>query len=247
MYRSYFKMSWRNLLKNRVLFAINITGLAMGIATCLIIMLFVVDELSYDRYNEKADRIVRVVLKGKVNGEIIKEAVTPAPVASTLKNEFPEVVEATRLRQFESPKITYKNTTYRNGKFAFVDPNFFQVFTLPFLQGDPKTALTEPHTIVITKDEALKYFGNEDPINKLLEFKDSGEKFKVTGIIENVPANSHFHFDLFASMEGLAHAKENNWMASNYFNYLVLTEGTDSKEFETKLPAIIRKYMGPRY
>lgn len=234
-------------MKNKGLFAINITGLAMGIATCLTIMLFVVDELSFDRYNEKADRIIRIVLKGKVNGEVIKEAVTPAPVASTLKNEFPEVAEATRLRRFGSPKITYKNTTYRNSELALVDPNFFQVFTLTFLQGDPKTALNEPNTIVITKAEALKYFENEDPINKLLEFKDSGEQFKVTGIIENVPANSHFHFNLFASMEGLAHAKENNWMASNYFSYLLLSEGTDLKEFETKLPAIIKKYMGPQF
>src|SRR5689334_13571693 len=105
MYRSYFKMSWRNLLKNRQLFVINVTGLALGIATCLIILLFVADELSYDRFNEKSDRIVRVVLKGKVNGEVIKEAVTPAPVAPTLKNEFPEVADATRIRRFGSPKI----------------------------------------------------------------------------------------------------------------------------------------------
>jgi putative ABC transport system permease protein len=246
MYRSYFKMGWRNLLKNKWLFSINITGLALGIATCLIITLFVVNELSYDRYNEKADRIVRIVLKGKVNGEIIKEAVTPAPVAPTLKNEFPEVADATRIRGFGSPKIKYKNTIYWKSKVAFVDPNFFQVFTLSFIQGDPATALTEPHTMVITKDEALKYFGAEDPINKLLEFKESGEQFKVTGVIENVPANSHFHFGLFASMEGLAHAKENNWMASNYFSYLVLNEGADFKEFETKLPAIIKKFMGPQ-
>ena len=246
MYRSYLKIGWRNLTKNNALFAINITGLAMGIATCLIIMLFVVDELSYDRFNEKADQIVRIVLKGKVNGEIIKEAVTAAPVAATLRNELPEVEESTRLRRFGSPKVAYGNTIYRNSKLAFVDPNFFEVFTLPFLQGNAKTALVEPHTIVITKDEALKYFGNEDPMNKLLEFKDSGEQFRVTGIIKNVPANAHFHFDLFASMEGLAHAKENNWMNSNYFSYLVLAEGTDIKEFEAKLPDIIKKYMGPQ-
>ncbi|HEY9488606.1 MAG TPA: ABC transporter permease [Chryseosolibacter sp.] len=246
MYRSYFRMGWRSLLKNKRLFAINVTSLALGVSTCLLIMLFVVDELSYDRYNQKADRIIRIVLKGKVNGEVIKEAVTPAPVASTLKREFPEVVEATRLRRFSSPKIRYKNTTFRNSELAFVDPTFFQVFTLRFFKGDPRTALAEPHTIVITKDEALKYFGKEDPIDKLLEFQDSGEQFKVTGIIENVPVNSHFHFDLFASMEGLAHAKEDNWMASNYYSYLVLTEGTDVKEFETKLPAIIKKYMGPQ-
>ncbi|MGB4973927.1 MAG: ABC transporter permease [Cyclobacteriaceae bacterium] len=246
MYRSYFKIGWRNLVKNKGLFAINITGLAMGIATCLIIMLFVVDELSYDRYNEKADRMVRIVLKGKFNGEVIKEAVTPAPVAPTLKDEFPEVEEATRLRNFGSPQITHDNTTYSNSKVAFVDPTFFSVFTLPFLQGDPTSALTEPNTIVLTKDEAAKYFGKEDPINKILEFKESGEQYKVTGIIENLPSNSHFHFDLFASMKGLAHARENNWMASNYFSYLVLHKGTDFKEFEEKLPAIIEKYMGPQ-
>lgn len=246
MYKSYFKIGWRNLLKNKGLFTINISGLSIGIATCLIIMMFVMDELSFDRYNEKADQIVRVVLKGKMNGEIIKEAVTPAPVASTFKNELPEVLDATRLRTFGSPKITYKNTTYRNSKVALVDPNFFEVFTLPLLKGNPKTALAEPYTLVITKDEALKYFGNEDPINKLLDFNETGKQYKVTGIIDNVPASSHFHFDLFASMEGLAHAKGNSWMESNYFSYLLLSEGTDLKEFETKLPAIIKKYMGPQ-
>jgi putative ABC transport system permease protein len=246
MYKSYFKIGWRNLLRNKGLFAINTTGLALGIATCLIIMLFVVDELSFDRYNEKAERIVRIVLNGKVNGEIIKEAVTPAPVAAALKNEFPEVEMGTRLRRFGTPKIIYKNTTYRNSKLAFVDPNFFEVFTLPFIKGNPAKALTEPHTIVITADEALKYFGSEDPINKLLEFKDTGEQFKVTGVIKNIPTNSHFHFDVFASMEGLADAKENNWMASNYFNYVVLAKGTDFNTFENKLPEIIAKYMGPQ-
>jgi putative ABC transport system permease protein len=246
MYWSYLKMGWRNVWQNKGLLAINITGLAVGIATCLLILLFVTDELNYDRFHEKADRMVRVVLKGKVNGEIIKEAVTPAPVAPTLKREFPEVAEATRLRKFGSTKIRYKNTTFSNNNIAFVDTNFFQVFTLPFLQGDPNTALNEPHTIVITKAEALKYFGNEDPINKVVEFKDSGEQFKVTGIIENVPAHSHFHFDLFASMEGIAHAKENNWMSSDYYSYLVLNENTDQQAFEAKLPAIIEKYMGPQ-
>lgn len=246
MYKSYFKVGWRNLVKNKSLFAINITGLAMGIATCLIIMLFVVDELSFDRYNEKADQIVRVVLKGKVNGEIIKEAVTPAPVAPALKNEFPEVLDGTRLRRFGTPKITYKNNTFRNSRLAFVDPNFFQVFTLPLVQGDPKTALAEPNTIVITREQALKYFGNEDPLNKLLDFKDSGEQYRVTGIIDKVPVNSHFHFDLFASMVGLPDSKVDNWMASNYYSYLLLTKESDPGELEKKLPAIVAKYMGPQ-
>ncbi|MBK5279690.1 MAG: ABC transporter permease [Bacteroidia bacterium] len=246
MFKSYFTIGWRNLVKNKGMFAINITGLALGIATCLIILLFVVDELSFDRYNEKADQIVRVVLRGKLNGEIVKEAVTPAPVAATLKAEFPEVIDATKLRRMGLTKITYNNITYRNSKLAFVDPNFFDVFTLPLLKGDPKTALTEPRTIIISEDEAAKYFGNEDPINKLLDFKEKGEQYKVTGVMKNVPANSHFHFDLLASMVGYDHAKVNDWLSSNYFSYIVLPKETDLKQFEGKLLSIITKYMGPQ-
>lgn len=247
MYKSYFKIGWRNLLRNKVLSSINIAGLALGMATCLVIMLFIVDELSFDRYNEKADQMVRVVLRGNVNGEVIKEAVTPAPVAAAFKNDFPDVVDATRLRRMRSPKITYQNATYRNSRLAFVDPNFFKVFTLPFIKGNPKTALNEPYTIVITEDEAVKYFGKEEPIDKLLDFKETGEQYKVTGVIKNVPANSHFHFDFFASMEGLKDSKIENWLSSNYFNYLILSKGTDLALFESKLPALVDKYMGPQF
>lgn len=246
MYKSYLRMAWRNLLRNKTLFTINIGGLAMGIATCVIIMLFVVDELSFDRYHEKANQIVRVVLKGKVNGEVIKEAVTPAPVGPTLKNELPGVHDATRLRNAGFPKIAYENKTYKNGKFAFVDPNFFQVFTFSFVRGNPETALLEPNTIVITQEQARKYFGSEDPINKLLMFKDTGEQYKVTGIIDKIPANSHFHFDLLASMTGLKDSKENNWMNSNYYNYLVLDKSANFKDLEIRLPDIVAKYMGPQ-
>lgn len=246
MYKSYFKIAFRNLVKNKGMFAINVGGLALGVATCIIIMLFVVDELSFDRYNEKADQIVRVVLKGKMNGEIIKESVTPAPVAPTLKSEFPEVIDGTRIKAIWSSKITYKNSTYRNSKLAFVDPNFFEVFTLPFVHGDPRTALKEPNTIVITEEEALKYFGHEDPMNKILDFNEEGEQYKVTGVMKKVPTNSHFHFDLFASTVDVKDAKENDWMQSRYFNYVVLAEGANIAEFESKLPAIITKYMGPQ-
>jgi len=246
MYKSYFKIGWRNLVKNKGLFAINTTGLAIGIATCLTISMYIVGELSYDRYNEKADQMVRVVLKGKLNGEIIKEAVTPAPVAEALKREFPEVLDATRLRNMGSPKIVYENVTYRNSKVAFVDPNFFEVFTLPLVKGNPKTVLQDPKAIVITEEQAVKYFGDADPINKILEFKDSGEQYKVTGIMKKVPVNSHFHFDLFVSMAGLEDARNDNWLASQYFNYIVLSKGTSITEFESKLPSIVNKYMGPQ-
>ncbi|MDQ2656209.1 MAG: ABC transporter permease, partial [Bacteroidota bacterium] len=234
------------MTRNKTLSAINIAGLALGIATCLIIMLYVVDELSFDRYNENADEIVRVILKGKVNGEVIKEAVTPAPVGPSLKSEFPEVRAASRLRTGGFPIVSIADKVFKNAKLAFVDPNFFRVFTLPLLKGNAGTALSEPNTIIITSEQGRKYFGVEDPINKTLKIGDSGELYKVTGVIDKVPANSHFHFDLFASMTGVKDAQENDWMRSNYYNYLLLDEGVNVKRVEAKLPAIIAKYMGPQ-
>lgn len=233
-------------MKNKTFSAINVSGLAIGIATCLIIMLFVKDELSYDRYNEKADRIVRVVFKGMMNGEQMKEAVTMAPTAHTIEKDYPEVEAATRLRSYGYQKITAGDKTFSDGKLAYVDGNFFQIFTLPLIKGDAKTALAEPNTLVITKVIAEKYFGSEDPIGKVLTFKDWKQAYRVTGVIEKVPANSHYHFDLFGSMVSLEDAKGTSWMQSDYFSYLLLKEGQDYKKLEAKMPQIVDKYMAPQ-
>ena len=246
MYNNYLKTGWRNHLNNQALSFINIAGLTIGIATCLVIVLFIADELSYDRFNEKADRIVRVVLKGKVNGESIREAVTPAPAAPTLQQEFSQVLQGTRLRDYGTPRITYKDNTFRDSKVTYVDANFFSVFTLPFITGNPKTALKGPNTVVITQETALKYFGKEDPIGKTLELKGWSAQLEVTGVIEKVPENSHFHFDLFISMAGLKDASEHNWLQSNYHSYLLLREDADYQALESKMPDIVEKYMGPQ-
>ncbi len=243
MLKNYLKIAWRSLLKNKGLFAINTTGLAIGIAACLVIMLFVIDELSYDRYNEKADQIVRVVLKGKVNGESIKEAVVMAPVAETLLNDFPEVEQATRLRNFGNQLVIYGNKRYRENRSAFVDPNFFDVFTLPFIKGDPSTALQEPNTIVLTEDQAKVYFGEQEPMGKVLTIDNMGGEYRVTGVIKNIPDNSHFHFDQLASMSGMAQAQSHSWMESYFFCYLVLRKGFDYKILEAKLPQVVEKNM----
>ena len=245
MLKNYIKIAFRNLLKNKAFTAINIFGLAIGIATCLIIMLFVQDELSFDRFNEKADQIVRVVFRGKMNGEFIKEASTMAPTAQTLKNDYPEVLAATRIRSYGSPKVMVNTKVFAGASFAYVDANFFQVFTLPFVKGDVKTALIEPNTILITQAIANKYFGSEDPVGKTLNLKDKNQLFKITGVIADLPVNSHFHFDLFGSMETLPEAKLPTWLASNYHTYLVLQKDYDYKKLEAKLPQVIDKYMGP--
>ncbi|MEA5256974.1 ABC transporter permease [Arcicella aquatica] len=246
MLQNYLKIAIRNLLRNKTFSAINVVGLALGIATCLIIMLFVYDELSYDRFNEKADRIYRVVFKASINDGKINEANVMPPTAQVLKNDYPEVLDATRLRTSGSPEIVYHDKKFKENSFASVDANFFQVFTLPLLKGDTKTALVQPNTAVITKELAKKYFGNEDPIGKVLFIKSWNENYKITGLIDKVPHNSHFHFDIFGSMSSVKDAKSDSWMTSGFFTYLVLPEGYDYKKLEAKLPQVIKKYMGPQ-
>lgn len=247
MIKNYFKIAFRNLIRNKAFSFINIFGLAIGLATCLIIMLFVQNELSYDRFNEKADRIVRVIFRGTVQGQKMNEANVMPPTAQTLKNDYPEVLEATRLRDYGRPRIKYGNKTYRDDAFAFVDSNFFSVFTIPFLAGDPKTALVQPNTLVITKALAKKYFGKEDPIGKMMTFIDGNTICKITGIIDKVPDNAHFHFDLFVSMSSLPEARSTSWMQSSFYTYLVLPPGYNYKKLEAKLPQVVVKYMGPQF
>jgi putative ABC transport system permease protein len=243
---NYFKTAWRNIRKNKLFSFINILGLSIGIALCFIIMLYVQDERSYDTYNKKADHIARIVFHANINGGEISESIVMAPVAQAMKRDFPEVQDATRLAMFGSPKITYKDKTFKDDRFAFVDPNFFSIFTLPMTDGDASTALLQPHTVVITKSAAEKYFGKEDPIGKILSINDNTESYKVTGVIENVPANSHFHFDMFGSMTGLEHAQSDSWMSGNFYTYLLLQPGADLKKMEARFPAMVAKYMGPQ-
>jgi len=245
MLKNYFKIAFRNLWRNKAFSAINIFGLAIGIATCLVITLFVADELSYDRYNQKADRMVRLIFRASLNGQKIGTATSAAPAAQTILTDYPEVQEATRMRNYSAPLVTYGDKTLKEGAFAYVDANFFQVFTLPFIRGNVKTALMQPNTMVISQAIARKYFGDEDPIGKVLQFKSEHTSYKITGIIEKVPANSHFHVDLFASMASLPEAKQQIWSSNNFFTYLVLRPGYDYKQLEAKLSQVVEKYLGP--
>lgn len=246
MFKNQFKIAFRILTRNKTFTAINVFGLALGITTCLLIILFVQDELSYDRFHEKSDQIVRVVFEGSVQGEKMREANVMPPVAQTLKKDFPEVLEATRLRAAGTPRIIIGEKTFRESRFAYVDSNFFQVFTLPFITGDPRTALLEPNSIVISETVAEKYFGNTDPIGRVLQFKDMHAGFKITGVMRKIPVNSHFHFDIFGSLQHLPESREASWMTSEYFTYLVLPSGYDYKKLEAKLPQVVEKYMGPQ-
>ena len=246
MLKNYIKIALRNLLRNKSFSVINIAGLAIGISTCLLLMLYVENELSYDRFNKKADQMVRVIFRGSAGGGQMNEATVMPPAAKILKNDFPEVLESTRLRLGGSPRFTYQDKVFKGDQFAFVDSNFLEVFTLPLTEGNSETALVKPNTAVISAKMAAKFFGNADPIGKVLVNKDYNTSYLITGVLGEIPENSHFHFELFVSMAGNQDAKEDSWLTSGFYTYLVLPKGYDYKKLESKLSQTVDKYMSPQ-
>lgn len=246
MIKNYFKIALRNLLRNKAFTAINISGLAIGMATSLLILLAVLSELNYDSFHEKADRIVRVVFKGSVQGGAMNEAHVMPPVAGALVADYPEVEQATRIRKMGSPKVTYGNNAFRNKHAAYVDANFFQVFTFPLIHGDPILALKKPYSMVISASTAQTYFNDDNPIGKELWLGREKDRYIVTGVMADMPGNSHFHFDLLASMATFPEAENPSWLVSEFYTYLLLRPGHDLKKLEAKLPRVAEKYMGPQ-
>jgi putative ABC transport system permease protein len=247
MFKNYFIIAFRNLLRNKTFSAINIFGLAIGIATCLLIMLFVANEISYDRYNKKSDQMVRVVFRATIDGQKIKEANVMPPVAKTMLADFPEVKQATRIKTGGTQFLSAGDKSFEENSLAFVDPDFFEVFTIPLIEGNAANALQQPNSIVISKKMALKYFDTENAIGKTLKIKGATTDLKVSGVIDKVPDNSHFHFDFFVSMENIPDAKSSSFMTSNYYTYLVLQQNYDYKKLQAKLPPYVDKYMGPQF
>ncbi len=245
MLSNYLKIAYRNLLRSKAFSAINIVGLSLGLATCMIIGLFVLDELSFDRFHEKADRIVRVTFRASMGGNKIEEANVMPPTAKTMQRDYPEVLEATRLRTAGAFIIEKEADIFKEEGVVFADSNFFQVFSFPLVAGNPKTALLKPNTLVISEKMAQKYFGNQDPIGKIISAKNYQEVMEVTGVMADMPANSHFDFDFLIAMAGREDAQSNSWMQSEFYTYLVLPEDYDYRQLQAKLPQMVEKYFGP--
>lgn len=245
MLRNYLKIALRNLKKNKGFSAINILGLAIGIATCLLITLYVLDELSYDRHHEKADRIYRVNAAINFGGTLQNLAVAPDPLAFTMVNDYPQVENAVRFRNYGASVVRKGEQNIKEEKIISVDATLFDVFTLPMIQGNPKTALRDPNTVVITEEIAEKYFGTSQAVGQVLRF-DNQTDYKVTGVIKNLPPNSHFDFDFFVSMAGSEEARRNNWVSFNFNTYLLLQKGTRPETMERKFGELMEKYLFPQ-
>lgn len=245
MFKNYLKVTLRNLFRYKGFSLINISGLAIGVTACLLIMLYVQEEWSYDRHHEKADRIYRVILKGNVGGNDFNTATACAPMAGTLLREFPEIEQTTRFRNFGFPVMRYKDKVFSEEKFYSADSTFFEVFTVPFLKGDPKTALNKPNAVVLTRSMAQKYFGQQNPLGKALN-ADNRRDYLVTGVVEDPPETSHFHFDFLGSLATYDDSRNTQWVSNNYYTYVLLKEGVEPEAVESKLPLLVRKYVDPQ-
>jgi len=251
MVKNYLKIAFRNIKKHKAYSFINISGLAIGMACCLFIILFVQDELSYDRYHEKADRIYRLVDSLDAPGELSMHfALSSAPFAPTLKNDFPEVEDAVRFFLGRRRMVSYEDKKYYEDGLIFADASLFNIFTFPLIKGDPDTALEAPNTLVISERIALKYFGTDESMNQTLKINE--QEFLVTGVMKEMPKNSHFHADMFASLKTLEKNPRireryiQDWVRHEFYTYLLLQEGYPGEELEAKLPVFIEKYAAPQ-
>ncbi|WP_421827261.1 ABC transporter permease [Larkinella sp.] len=240
MLHNYLKITIRTFWKNKLFSGLNVVGLGVGMAAVGLMALYVLDEWSYDRFHTQADRIVRVVHYAQWPGGNLKLAPTSAPFGPALKNEYPEVEKAVRFSTEGGGQITFNDKKIEVGNIFFSDPTVFEVFTFPFLYGDPASALSKPQSIVLTKSVAENLFGDaRKAVGKVVEFSNRFPN-TVTGVIEDVPANSHLQFKALRSLPA---NYTSGWQSFELYTYLLLTEGSNFKTLEAKLPGFYQKYL----
>jgi putative ABC transport system permease protein len=246
MFKNYLKSALRNIKKHKGYASINIIGLAIGMACCILIVLYITTELSYDRYHSKAERIFRLGLDANMGGSKVITPISNVPSAPALIQGYPEVIDAVRIRTVSRTSVEYEDKQFYENEILYADNSIFSIFTFPLMIGDPRTVLETAYSIVLTEDTAKKYFGDRNPVGKTLTLNNESN-FVITGVMKNVSPNSHFTFDMVCSYETLY--DRNREMMEEWFNfrdytYLLLAEGFDYRELENKFPALIEKHMG---
>ena len=244
MIRNYLKIAFRNFKRNKGYSAINIIGLSLGMAASILILLFILDELSYDTFFPNSERIYRVNVTGVLNENEIAIATSPAPLAEALKEEVPQVEDAVRFGLLRTFPLTFEENAFTEPIVLSVDPNFLEFFGYQMLQGNPKTALTGPNKIVLTSSTARKYFGESDPIGKMILTGSEKTQMEVTGVVQDPPRNSHIDFDALLSGEGWWFYEYTNWTSNNIFTYFRISEGADLSSVNTALARFIEKNVG---
>jgi putative ABC transport system permease protein len=246
MLRNYLKIALRTLRKHVGFTAINVFGLAIGLACCLLLILYVLNELSFDRFHAHADRIYRVNTDIKFGSNDMRFAVSPDPVGPTLLKDYPQVENFVRLHQRGTWLVRRVGTTnnLREENITFADSTLFDVFSFPLVSGDPKTALTEPNTVVISETAARRHFGTQNPLGQSLVF-DNKRTFKVTGVMRDLPLNSHFQTHFFLAMRSDDYPW-GQWLSCNLHTYILLKPGVNPAQLEKNFDSFVEKYAGPQ-
>jgi putative ABC transport system permease protein len=245
MFGSYLKISVRHIRKHKIYSLINIAGLAIGMACCILIFLWVQDELGFDRFHKNSNRIFRALSTDHSGGEMFRSAGVPSLLGPTLVDEYPEVVKYTRCQVGWSGYYLHRgDKNFMWEKLATVDPSFFKVFHFPFIAGDPETALLDKHSIVLTESLAKKIFANEEPMGQVLKISD--RDFEVTAVIEDIPANSHLQFDYAFPAINMADFRESrfdSWTYSQFATYIELEPQADAEALEEKIAGIVKTHL----
>jgi len=246
MFKSNLKIALRWLVKNKGFSFINIFGLSIGLTCCLLIAVYIRHELNYDDFQQKGNRIARVIMEYSFDGsrETQKGNFTSVRVASVFKSSFPEVEAAVKMDKAERV-IQYKESLVNEKNFMYADPDFFKLFSFHLLQGDPERVLANPHSVILTKSTAKRYFGQENPVGKFLRVGNDSSLYQITGVMEDCPGNSQIKFDFLASFssKGLAKEYENTYWDANYTTFLLLKSVDARNTLQAKLPDFMKKEM----
>ncbi|HEY9197326.1 MAG TPA: ABC transporter permease, partial [Mucilaginibacter sp.] len=243
MLKNYIKTAWRSLKRNKIFSFINVFGLSVGLACCMLIAAFVYSELTYDTYASHAEDIYRVGIKTIENAGTSDYSSVDVAVAKGIKDQYPQVADVTRLTGYKPSFIEYNGRKFKEEHLLMADPNFLQMFSIPLVEGDLNNCLAEPTGMVITKAFAKKYFGTQPAMGKTLLVNQ--EPYKITGIIEKVPDNSHFHGDAFFGMSKSTRDQKQTWSNIGYYTYIRLNKGADAKKMEATFPELVRKFVVP--
>lgn len=249
MFKNYIKTALRNISRNKLYSLLNIAGLAIGIACCILILLYVQDELSYDRFHAEANNIYRIAPVFSTSERVMYLATCAHAQAPMLKDRYPEIINYVRFTSYGSSKIIrHEQNIFTEEKFLWVDQSLLDVFSFNLIKGNPEDALLKPNSVILTEEMAKKYFGDKDPLGKNLEVNGS-TLYSVTGVFENLPKTSHIRPDFFASFSTLdlkptGNSIEDLLSEINYYTYLLLREGTDPLELEQKFDDFIEEHVG---
>jgi putative ABC transport system permease protein len=245
MFRNNFKTAWRSLRKNKSFSVINIAGLAIGIATCLLIILYVLDELSYDKFNVKADRIYRINNEVKFGDNHFDLAQVPAAEGPEVVREFPQVEQYTRFRWHNSLLIKKGDDNLRESKVMYADSTLLDVFSFKLISGSPKAILKQPYTLLITESMAKKYFDRTDVAGETL-LVDNYRNYKISGVIKDIPQQSHFNYDFFVAMAEYTDSRnEEDWLSENYNTYIVLKRDADAVKLVAEMDKMMYRKVAP--